>query len=69
MNHCYDLVMAQKIKKEKEKKEYIQDELIKEARNSANMYNDTWNSRLIAIVRGEKTGPYNGLRAIIGRCG
>lgn len=65
----YDLVMAQKINKEKEKKEYIQDELIKEVRNSANRYNDTWNSRPTAIARGEKTGLYNELRAIIGRCG
>jgi REP element-mobilizing transposase RayT len=65
----YDLVMAQKLEEEKEKKEYIQDELIKEARNSANRYNDTWNSRLTAVVRGEKTGLYNELRAIIGRCG
>lgn len=65
----YDLVMAQKLKEEREKKEYIQDELIKEARNSANRYNDTWNSRLTSIARGEKTGLYNELRAIIGRCG
>ena len=65
----YDLIMAQRVKEEKEKKEYIQDELIKETRNSANRYNDTWNSRLTAIVRGEKTGLYNGLRVIIGRCG
>ena len=65
----YDLVMAQKLKEEREKKEYIQDELIKEARNSANRYNDTWNSSLTSIARGEKTGLYNELRAIIGRCG
>ena len=63
----YDLVMTQKMKREKEEKEQIQDELIKEARSIANRYNDTWNIRPTAIVRGEKTGLYNEIRAIMGR--
>jgi hypothetical protein len=55
------------MKREKEEKEQIQDELIKEARSIANRYNDTWDIRPTAIVRGEKTGLYNEIRAIMGR--
>ena len=33
-NGIYDLIMTQKINEEDEKKEYIQNELIKEARNN-----------------------------------
>lgn len=64
----YDLVMAQKLKELKEEKQHIQDELIKEARNLANRYNSSWNTRLTVIERGEKTGLYNELRSIIGIC-
>jgi REP element-mobilizing transposase RayT len=64
----YDLVMAQKTKKSKEKKQQIQDELIKDLRNSSNRYSVSWSSSLPAVTRGEKTGLYNELRSIIGMC-
>lgn len=62
----YDLVMAQKLKEKAEKKEYIQDKLIKKIRYSANKYGYSYNKSLPAVERGKKTELYNELRAIIG---
>ncbi|WP_373898739.1 hypothetical protein ACER0A_005315 [Haloimpatiens sp. FM7315] len=62
----YDLVMAQKIKEKREKKEHIQDQIIRELRCSANKANSSYDNSLTAIERGEKAGLYNALRSIVG---
>ncbi len=65
----YDLVMARKLKEAKNKKQVIQDELIRELKGTASGYENVWNRSLPAVERGQKTGLYNELRSIIGRCG
>ncbi|MHB1393570.1 MAG: UPF0236 family transposase-like protein [Clostridia bacterium] len=65
----YDLVMGQKIREEKETKTQIQDQIIKEMRNSSSKYGNTVNTRITAIEKGHKTGLYKELRKIVGRCG
>ena len=65
----YDLVMGQKIREEKKTKTQIQDQIIKELRNSSSKYGNTVNTRITAIEKGHKTGLYKELRKIVGRCG
>jgi hypothetical protein len=61
----YDLVMAQKKKKQKEQQHAQQDELIRELRAS-NKRDNVWNSKVTVLNKGHKTTLYSGLRAIIG---
>ena len=61
--------MARKLKEAKKKKQVIQDELIRELKGTASGYENVWNRSLPAVERGQKTGLYNELRSIIGRCG
>lgn len=65
----YDLVMANKLKKQKEQRIERQDELIKSLRKHSNKYNSSMNTSLRVIDNGKKTGLYKDLRSIIGRCG
>ena len=65
----YDLVMAQKIKEENNRKIQVQEEIIKSLRNSSTKYENVLNTSITAINRGQKTGLYQELRNIIGRCG
>ena len=65
----YDLVMAQKMKKQKEEKFRVQDEIIKSLRNSSTKYENIMNTGITAINMGHKTGLYKELRSIIGICG
>lgn len=59
--------MAQKMKKEQEKKIQIQESLIKSFREtSVSKYSSTWNSNLTVIENGHKTGLYKELRHLIG---
>lgn len=62
----YDLVMAQKIKEEKEKKIQIQETLIKSLRNVTTKYENAVNANITVIDAGHKTGLYNSLKTIIG---
>lgn len=63
----YDLVMAQKIKEEKETKIQIQEKLIKSLRNVTTKYENAVNANITAIDIGHKTGLYKELKSIIGR--
>ena len=65
----YDLVMGQKIREEKEKKIQIQDQIIKDLRNSSGKYGNVVNTSITTIEKGHKTGLYKELRKIVGRCG
>jgi hypothetical protein len=65
----YDLVMAQKVKEQNEKKVQVQERIIKSLRNSSIKYENILNTRITAIDKGHKTGLYKELRNIIGRCG
>lgn len=65
----YDLVMLQKERERKEQQEAIQDELIRSIRGSGTRYDSKFNVYLPAINNGHKTGLYNALRHLIGRCG
>ena len=65
----YDLVMAQKVKEQNEKKVQVQERIIKSLRNSSIKYENILNTRFTAIDKGHKTGLYKELRNIIGRCG
>ena len=60
---------AKKIEERKNKKQVIQDELIRELKGTASGYENVWNRNLPAVKAGRKTGLYNELRSIIGRCG
>lgn len=62
----YDLVMAQKMKKEKEKKIKIQEEMIKNLRNVTDKYGEAVNTNITAIDIGRRTGLYRELRNQIG---
>ncbi len=62
----YDLVMAQKMKKEKEKRVKIQEEMIKNLRNVTDKYGEAVNTNITAIDIGRKTGLYKELRNLIG---
>ncbi len=62
----YDLVMAQKIKKEKETKIKIQEKLIKSLKNVTTKYENSVNANITAIDIGRKTGLYKELKSIIG---
>lgn len=65
----YDLVMTNKIKRQKEKQIEIQEKLIKSLRNSADKYESIINTNITVIDDGRRTGLYKELRSIIGRCG
>jgi hypothetical protein len=62
----YDLVMAQKVKEQKEKKIQIQETLIKSLRNATTKYQNAVNTNITAIDTGHKTGLYKGLKTIMG---
>lgn len=62
----YDLVMAQKVKEQKEKKIQIQETLIKSLRNATTKYQNAVNTNITAIDIGHKTGLYKGLKTIMG---
>ncbi len=64
----YDLVMAQKIKEQRDKKTKIQEELIKSLRSTTAKYQNAVNSNITAIDIGHKTGLYKALKNIIDRC-
>lgn len=63
----YDLVMAQKLKKEKDKKIQIQENIIKNLRKMTTKYEDAVNTNITTIDIGRRTGLYKELRGIIGR--
>jgi hypothetical protein len=67
--NVYDLFMAQKQKELAARKQELQEKLIKELKESSSKYGEVWNSNLTVIQKGHKTGLYNELRRIIGRCG
>lgn len=63
----YDLVMAQKMKERQEEKIREQEELMKSLRKTAaGKYNNTFNSNVTVINKGNKTGLYKELRHLIG---
>lgn len=61
----YDLVMAQKKKEQREQKQALQDELIRELR-AINKRENVWNNKITILDKGHKTRLYSGLKAIIG---
>ncbi len=67
--NIYDLVMLQKERERKKQQVEIQDELIRCMRRSGTRYDSNFNTDLPAIRSGHKTGLYNALRALVGKCG
>lgn len=65
----YDLVMLQKEKERKEQQIEIQEELIRRLRTTGTRYESRYNKELTAIHIGHKTGLYNELRKLVGKCG
>lgn len=66
----YDLVMRQKEKKGKERRQEIQDDLIKKYRSSAARYYEVWNGSSIPVLnKGKVAGAYTVLKSMIERCG
>jgi hypothetical protein len=64
----YDLVMMQKEKECREQQIEIQEELIRRFRTTGT-YENRFNKELTAIHIGHKSGLYNELRKLIGKCG
>ena len=62
----YDLVMAQKLKEEKERKMQIQEKLIKRLRRMATNYDVAVNSNVTVVDIGHRTGLYKGIRSLMG---
>jgi len=67
--NIYDLVMLQKEKERKEQKIEIEEKLLRQFKTSGTRHQSHFNKELTAIQIGHKTGLYNELRKLVGKCG
>ena len=67
--NVYDLVMYQKYKEQKEQREYLQDEMIREARARIGKKGQSYKSNMPLLERGKNDVYYETIKACRGICG
>ena len=67
--NVYDLVMYQKYKEQKEQREYLQDEMIREARARIGKKGKSYKSNMPLLERGKNDVYYETIKACRGICG